>query len=106
MSESAGKRLAEVRSILLRRGLIDADEELCEAMLEDLVHFAYVTGCIPKKDVQRFLGLSEEQATEKLRAWKRWQEGNRSCTLRHNPFSEGWSVAPGRSRDGREGAAT
>lgn len=106
MSESAARRLAEVHSILLKRGLIDAGEELCEPMLEDLVHFAYVTRCISKKDVQRFLGLSEEQATEKLRSWKRWQEGNRSCTLRHNPFSEGWSVAPRRSNDSEKNPAT
>lgn len=94
----ADKRLHETRSILLARGLIEPDEEVTVEMLEDLVHFAYFTGCVSKREVKRLLDLTQEQATAKLRAWKRWQEGNRSCNLRQNPFYEGWAVKSARGR--------
>ncbi len=92
MRENAHDMLAEVRRLLVEQHLLDPDEELIPEMLEDVVHFAYFTGCISKRDVQRFLGLDERQVSEKIRAWKRWNEGNRSCQLRQNPFYEGWSL--------------
>jgi hypothetical protein len=85
-----GEALREIRKILLRRGLLDPDEGLTETMLEDLVHFAYFTGCIPKGAVQRLLGLSDNETKERIRSWKKWQDGNRSCQLRQNPFYEEW----------------
>jgi len=82
--------LQEIRTILVRKGLLEPGEELTEAMLGDLVHFAYFTGCITKGGVRRLLGLSAGEARERIRAWKKWQDGNRSCQLRQNPFSEEW----------------
>jgi hypothetical protein len=32
---------------------LDKDEEIIEAMMEDLAHFAYFMGCITKRDVKR-----------------------------------------------------
>ncbi len=84
--------LEEIRRILLRRGLLEPDEEVTEPMLEDLVHYAYFTGCITKGDVRRLLGLTPEEARRKIRAWKKWQDGNRSCQLRQNPFYEDWTI--------------
>ncbi len=84
--------LAEIRQILLKKGLLDKGEELAEAMLEDLVHYAYFTCCIPKVEVRRLLGLSKKEAKERIQAWKKWQEGNRSCQLSQNPFYEDWPV--------------
>ena len=82
--------LQETRTILIKKGLLEPDEELTEAMLEDLVHFAYFTGCVTKGEVRRLLGLSAGEARERIRAWKKWQDGNRSCQLRQNPFYEEW----------------
>ena len=82
--------LKEIRAILIKKGLLEPDEELAEAMLEDLVHYAYFTCCIPKGEVRRLLGLSAKEAKERIRAWKKWQDGNRSCQLRQNPFYEEW----------------
>ena len=82
--------LQEIRAILIRKGLLEPTEELTETMLEDLVHFAYFTGCIPKGEVRRLLGLSAGAAKGRIRAWKKWQDGNRSCQLRQNPFYEEW----------------
>jgi hypothetical protein len=82
--------LREIRAILLKKGLLEPEEELAEQMLEDLVHFAYFTGCVPKGEVRRLLGLSAEEAKGRIRVWKKWQDGNRSCQLRQNPFYEEW----------------
>lgn len=82
--------LKEIRAILLRKGLLEPEEELTETMLEDLVHFAYFTGCVPKGEVRRLLGLSAEEAKKRIQSWKKWQDGNRSCQLRQNPFYEEW----------------
>ena len=94
----AHKRLDEIWSILRARGLIEPEEELTVEMLEDLVHFAYFTGCISKREVRRLLDLTEEQALATIRTWKRWQEGNRSCNLRQNPFYEGWAIESSRRK--------
>jgi hypothetical protein len=82
--------LREIQKILVKKELLDPEEELTETMLEDLVHFAYFTGCIPKGEVRRLLGLSAEETKERIRSWKKWQDGNRSCQLRQNPFYEEW----------------
>jgi hypothetical protein len=84
------KALEQIRGILLRKGLVDPEEELGAAMLEDLVHFAYFTGCIAKGDVRQLLGVTAKEARERIRSWKKWQEGNRHCQLRQNPFYEEW----------------
>ena len=63
--------LKEIRAILIKKGLLEPDEELAEAMLEDLVHYAYFTSCIPRGDVQRLLGVSAKKAKERIRAWKK-----------------------------------
>ncbi len=85
-----GESLAEIRQILVKKGLLDRDEDLAEGMLEDLVHYAYFTCCISKSAVRRLLGLSKKEAKERIQIWKKWQEGNRSCQLRQNPFYEDW----------------
>lgn len=85
----AAQGLAEVRRILVRRGLLEAEEELSPSMLEDLAHYAYFTGCITKRKVKELLGLTDEEARERIRRWKRWHEGNRLCHARQNPFYEG-----------------
>ena len=82
--------LQEIRAILVRKGLLDSEEDLTETMLEDLVHYAYFTSCISKGEVRRLLGLSAKEAKDRIRSWKRWQDGNRSCQLRQNPFYEEW----------------
>jgi hypothetical protein len=82
--------LREIRAILIKKGLLDSDEGLNENMLEDLVHYAYFTSCIPRGDVQRLLGLSAEEAKARIRVWKKWQDGNRSCQLQQNPFYAEW----------------
>jgi len=86
------KRLEELKNILLKKGLLDKDEEIIEAMVEDLTHFAYFMGCITKSDVKRLLGLTDQEAKAKIRYWKTWQEGNRSCGLSRNPFTEEWNL--------------
>ena len=85
-------RLQELKTILLKKGLLDRKEELIVEMMEDLAHFAYFTGCITKKDVKRLLGLSDSETKAIMRAWKLWNEGNRSCGLTRNPFSEEWTL--------------
>ena len=82
--------LNEIRAVLVKKGLLDSEEELAETMLEDLVHYAYFTSCIPKGEVQRLLGLSAKETKDRIRSWKQWQDGNRSCQLRQNPFYEEW----------------
>jgi hypothetical protein len=84
------RSLKEIREILLRRQLLDGHEELVESMLEDLVHYAYFTGCLTRADVGRLLGLAVDQARQKIRVWKKWHEGNRYCQARQNPFFEAW----------------
>ena len=86
------EKLGELRNLLLKKGLLDKNEELIVEMIEDLTHFAYVTGCITKNDVKRFLDLTDQEAKAKLRSWKSGDEGNRSCGLGRNPFSEEWKV--------------
>jgi hypothetical protein len=83
--------LKEIRAILIKKGLLEPDEDLAEAMLEDLVHYAYFTCCIPKGEVRRLLGISPEEAKKRIQSWKKWQDGNRSCQLGQNPFYEEWS---------------
>ena len=85
-------RLNELKSILINKGLLDEDEELVVEMLEDLTQFAYLTGCITKRDVKRLLDLTDSETKAKLKSWKLWNEGNRSCGLTRNPFSEGWKL--------------
>ncbi|MBW1679653.1 MAG: hypothetical protein JRJ08_05865 [Deltaproteobacteria bacterium] len=85
-------RLEELKTILIKEGLLDNDEELIAEMMEDLAHFAYFTGCITKSDVKRLLSLTDEEAKSKIKSWKLWNEGNRSCGLTGNPFSEGWNL--------------
>jgi hypothetical protein len=82
--------LREIRAILIKKGLLDSEEGLTENMLEDLVHYAYFTCCIPKGEVRRLLGISAEEAKKRIQTWKKWQDGNRSCQLRQNPFYEEW----------------
>lgn len=95
----AAQGLEEVRRILFRRGLLEAEEELSSSMLEDLVHYAYFTGCITKRKVKELLGLTDEEARERIRRWKRWHEGNRMCQARQNPFYEGWADSQAKSGD-------
>jgi len=38
--EDSKQRLEELKNILLKKGLLDEDEEIIEAMMEDLTHFA------------------------------------------------------------------
>ena len=90
--EEGRRRLEEVKNILLKKGLLDKDEEIIEAMMEDLTHFAYFMGCITKRDVKRLLDLTDQEAKEKIKYWKAWQEGNRSCGLSTNPFTEEWNL--------------
>lgn len=97
MRNDQAVRLEELKKILIKKGLLDKDEEIIVEMMEDLVHFAYFTGCITKKDVKRFLGLTDEATKAKIKSWKLWNEGNRSCGLMRNPFSEEWDVAKERN---------
>ena len=53
------KRLEELKNILLKKCLLDKDEKIIEAMMEDLTHFAYFMGCITKSDFKRLLGLTD-----------------------------------------------
>ena len=85
-------RLEELKSILMRKGLLDKDEELIVEMMEDLAHFAYFTGCITKREVKRLLNLTDEDTKTLIKSWKIWNEGNRSCGLTRNPFSEEWGL--------------
>ena len=85
-------RLEELRTILIKKGLLEEDEETIVEMMEDLVHFAYFTGCIPKADVKRLLNLTDKETKALIKSWKVGDEGNRSCGLTRNPFSEGWSL--------------
>ena len=87
------RSLEEIRDILLRHGLVYPEEEFVEGMLEDLCHYAYFTGCITKGEVSRLLGLTGKEAGAKIRTWKKWQDGNRSCQLRENPLYEDWTTA-------------
>jgi len=87
-----GARLQELTGILIRQGLLDPEEEIIVEMMEDLTHFAYFTGCITKRDVKRLLGLSESETKAIIKSWKLWNEGNRSCGLTRNPFSEEWML--------------
>lgn len=86
-------RVQELRTLLIRKGLLDRDEEVVPEMLEDLAHFAYFTSCITKGDVKRLLGLTDEQTKKIIRSWKLWNEGNRSCGLTRNPFTEEWTIS-------------
>ena len=90
VSYDSKSALGRIRGILLGKGLVDPEEELGEAMLEDLVHYAYFTGCIARGDVRQLLGLTVKEARAKIRSWKKWHEGNRHCQLRQNPFYEDW----------------
>ena len=86
-------RLNELRSILLSKGLMDEDEDVVPEMLGDLVHFAYFTCCITKGDVKRLLGVEGAEAKKIIKSWKLWDEGNRSCGLTRNPFTEEWALS-------------
>ena len=83
-------RLEELKTMLINKGLLDRDEEVIVEMMEDLTHFAYFTGCITKSDVKRLLDLTDSETKARIRSWKLWNEGNRSCGLTRNPFSEEW----------------
>ena len=85
-------RLAELQSILLSKGLIDKDEDVVPEMLGDLAQFAYLTSCITKGDVKRLLGIDGAEVKKIIRSWKLWDEGNRSCGLTRNPFTEEWAL--------------
>ncbi|MEW6442154.1 MAG: hypothetical protein AB1640_14550 [bacterium] len=103
-SEEAARRrfesVNEVGRILVRKGLLDPGEELVGAMLEDLVHYAYFTGCISRTKVKELLGLTDEAAKDRVRTWKRWHEGNKHCQARWNPMYEAWQ----NQGEGPEGA--
>ena len=92
--------LAELRSTLLNKGLLDEDEDVVPEMLEDLAHFAYFTGCITKGDVKRLLGLTRGQSKQIIKSWKLWDEGNRSCGLTRNPFTEEWTLSKENKKGG------
>jgi hypothetical protein len=94
--------LTHLRDILVRRNLLDPHEELAPAMLEDLAHYAYFTGCVTRGDIGRLLGLTADAARQKLRQWKKWNEGNRSCSLRGNPFYEEWAAREPRGRGSKK----
>jgi len=91
-SDAKKTKLEELRGILINHGLLDQKEEIIVEMMEDLTHFAYFMGCITKKDVKRFLDLNDQQVKEKIKSWKKWNEGNRSCSLSRNPFTEEWKL--------------
>ena len=61
---------------------------------------AYFTGCITKGDVKRLLGLTGEQAKKVIKSWKLWDEGNRSCGLTRNPFTEEWALGKENDSEG------
>jgi len=84
--------LAEICRILLKKGLVESPEEYTVPMLEELVHYAYFTGCVNRGEVQRLLGLNKEETRKRIRSWKQWQDGNRSCQIRQNPFYEDWQA--------------
>jgi hypothetical protein len=90
----ASQALAEICGILLKKGLVESPEEYTAPMLEDLVHYAYFTGCVNRGDIQRLLNLTREETRRRIQAWKRWQDGNRSCQIRQNPFYEDWIAEP------------
>ena len=90
--------LSELRAILLNKGLLDENEEVVPEMLEDLAHFAYFTGCITKGDVRRLLGLTRKESKNIIKSWKLWDEGNRSCGLTRNPFTEEWTLSRNNKR--------
>ena len=91
-SYNAEQALQEIRKILLARKLIGPQEEHTTHMLEDLAHYAYFTGCVNRGDIERLLNLSKEETRKRMRSWKMWQDGNRSCRLRQNPFYEDWTA--------------
>jgi hypothetical protein len=96
--------LEELRSILISKGLLDEEEEVIVEMLGDLAHFAYFTGCITKSDVRRLLGINSAEAKSVIKSWKLWDEGNRSCGLTRNPFTEEWGLSIEKSlRDRKSG---
>ena len=91
-TDNKKNRLEELKNILLKKGLLDKDEEIIEEMMEDLAHFAYFTGCVNKGEVKRLLGLTDQQTKALIKSWKLWDEGNRSCGLTRNPFTEEWKL--------------
>ena len=88
----AESSLKEICEILIAKDLLEPEEELTSHMLEDLVHYAYFTGCVNRSDVGRLLNLGKDQTRKRVRSWKMWQDGNRSCQLRRNPFYEDWGM--------------
>jgi len=88
----AERALDEICRILLKKGLVESPQEYTAPMLEDLVHYAYFTGCVNRGDVQRLLGLTKEETRKRVRSWKMWVDGNRSCQLVQNPFYEDWKA--------------
>ena len=92
LPDDSKARLEELKSILLKKGLLDNDDEIISEMMDDLTHFAYFTGCVTKRDVKRLLGLTDQEAKTKIKSWKVWHEGNRSCGLSRNPFAEEWNL--------------
>jgi hypothetical protein len=95
--------LAEVCRILQRKGLVESPEEYTVPMLEDLVHYAYFTGCVNRGQVQCLLALSKEETRKRIRSWKQWVDGNRSCQINRNPFYEDWRAEEDES-PGTEGS--
>jgi len=84
--------LGDVLRVLRRKGLVGPEDAYTAPMLEELVHYAYFTGCINRGEVQRLLHLSTEETRKRVRSWKMWQDGNRSCQIRQNPFYEDWQA--------------
>jgi hypothetical protein len=78
----------EVLTLLERRGLLKERLPFTPGLLEEAVFFAYKMRLITQGNVKKYLNLDREGLKKKINEWNSGDEGNCTCRMARNPFTE------------------
>jgi hypothetical protein len=78
----------EILGLLDRRGLLTERLPFTPALLEEATFFAYKLRLITQGSVKKYLGLDREGLKRIIYEWNSGDEGNCTCRMARNPFTE------------------
>lgn len=77
-----------VLNLLEKKNLLKERLPFTPALLEEAVFFAYKMRLVTQGQVKALLGLTKEDLKKLINQWNSGDEGNCTCRLARNPFSE------------------
>jgi hypothetical protein len=78
----------EILNLLDRHGLLRERLPFTQGLLEEAVFFAYKMRLITQGNVKKYLNLDKEGLRKIIHEWNSGDEGNCTCRMARNPFTD------------------